>query len=172
MRVSDERRSNPQTRLVALPSSKRSSVHGWPGQARPTAFQGSERHVRPKYSGFLPGRHVIEGYGSYGFRFGGMSHRGSILALPVRHLCLGRDGAGGTCRRRARAGLRRAAGRHRTSADRHGRGTASARPGICARRCTRPASASSRWRQGAAARTYSILLGENRRVAAALIAVA
>lgn len=36
----------------------------------------------PKYSGFLPGRHVIEGYGGGGFRFGGMSHRGSILALP------------------------------------------------------------------------------------------
>ena len=33
-----------------------------------------------KYEGFLPGRHAIEGYGSGGFRFGGMSHRGSILA--------------------------------------------------------------------------------------------
>lgn len=36
----------------------------------------------PKYAGFLPGRHVIEGYGGGGFRFAGMSHRGSILALP------------------------------------------------------------------------------------------
>ena len=35
-----------------------------------------------KYSGFLPGRHVIEGYGDCGFTFAGMSHRGSILALP------------------------------------------------------------------------------------------
>jgi uncharacterized protein len=35
-----------------------------------------------KYEGFLPGRHAIEGYGSGGFRFGGMSHRGSILAAP------------------------------------------------------------------------------------------
>lgn len=35
-----------------------------------------------KYDGFLPGRHEIEAYGSGGFRFGGMSHRGSILALP------------------------------------------------------------------------------------------
>lgn len=32
-----------------------------------------------KYDGFLPGRHPIEGYGAGGFRFGGMSHRGSIL---------------------------------------------------------------------------------------------
>ena len=35
-----------------------------------------------KYDGFLPGRHVIEGYGSGGFSFGGMSHRGSILVAP------------------------------------------------------------------------------------------
>jgi uncharacterized protein len=35
-----------------------------------------------KYDGFLPGRHVIEGYGAGGFSFGGMSHRGSILVTP------------------------------------------------------------------------------------------
>lgn len=35
-----------------------------------------------KYEGFLPGRHPIEAYGAGGFRFGGMSHRGSILAAP------------------------------------------------------------------------------------------
>jgi uncharacterized protein len=34
------------------------------------------------YDGFLPGLHPIEAYGSGGFRFGGMSHRGSILVLP------------------------------------------------------------------------------------------
>jgi uncharacterized protein len=34
------------------------------------------------YDGFLPGLHPIDAYGSGGFRFGGMSHRGSILALP------------------------------------------------------------------------------------------
>lgn len=32
--------------------------------------------------GFVPGAHRIESYGSGGFRFAGMSHRGSILALP------------------------------------------------------------------------------------------
>jgi uncharacterized protein len=31
---------------------------------------------------FLPGRHPIEAYGKGGFFFGGMSHRGSILVLP------------------------------------------------------------------------------------------
>lgn len=32
--------------------------------------------------GFAPGRHAIEGYGGDGFRFAGMAHQGSILALP------------------------------------------------------------------------------------------
>jgi uncharacterized protein len=31
---------------------------------------------------FLPGRHLIESYGNGGFRFGGMSHRGSVLLTP------------------------------------------------------------------------------------------
>jgi uncharacterized protein len=31
---------------------------------------------------FLPGRHQIEGFGKGGFRFGGMSHNGSMLILP------------------------------------------------------------------------------------------
>jgi uncharacterized protein len=35
-----------------------------------------------KYAGFLPGKHAIDGYGQGGFRFAGMSHKGSILALP------------------------------------------------------------------------------------------
>ncbi|MGD9543501.1 MAG: Mth938-like domain-containing protein [Methylocystis sp.] len=32
--------------------------------------------------GYVPGRHRIEEYGGGGFRFADMSHRGSILALP------------------------------------------------------------------------------------------
>jgi uncharacterized protein len=31
---------------------------------------------------FLPGRHLIEGFGNGGFRFGGMSHQGSLLIVP------------------------------------------------------------------------------------------
>jgi uncharacterized protein len=31
---------------------------------------------------FAPGRHQIDAYGRGGFRFAGMSHQGSILALP------------------------------------------------------------------------------------------
>jgi uncharacterized protein len=33
--------------------------------------------------GYVPGRHAIEAYGAGGFRFAGMSHRGSILATPT-----------------------------------------------------------------------------------------
>ena len=36
----------------------------------------------PKYDGFLPGRFPIDSVGAGGFSFGGMSHRGSLLALP------------------------------------------------------------------------------------------
>lgn len=32
--------------------------------------------------GYVPGRHKIDDYGGGGFRFADMSHRGSILALP------------------------------------------------------------------------------------------
>lgn len=36
----------------------------------------------PQREPHFPGRAAIEGYGGGGFRFAGMSHRGSILALP------------------------------------------------------------------------------------------
>ncbi len=41
-------------------------------------MSGPER----RYDGFLPGQVAIEAMGKGGFRFGGMSHRGSLLALP------------------------------------------------------------------------------------------
>jgi uncharacterized protein len=34
------------------------------------------------YDGFVPGRFPIDAYGKGGFRFADMSHRGSLLALP------------------------------------------------------------------------------------------
>ena len=33
-------------------------------------------------AGFVPGRHAVDAYGAGGFRFAGMSHVGSILATP------------------------------------------------------------------------------------------
>ena len=35
-----------------------------------------------RYDGFVPGAFEIEGFGAGGFRFAGMSHRGSIIVLP------------------------------------------------------------------------------------------
>jgi uncharacterized protein len=37
----------------------------------------------PRFDGFVPGRHQIDAFGAGGFRFAEMSHRGSILALPA-----------------------------------------------------------------------------------------
>lgn len=121
-------------------------------------------------AGFVPGRHPIDAYGAGGFRFADMSHRGSILVLP--------------------SGIKAwtpTAGRGLTVDDfapvleESGAiellliGTGSD---------VVPLAEEVRWRlrdagirhdvmqTGAAARTYNILLAENRQVAAALIAVA
>ena len=37
----------------------------------------------PAEQGYVPGRHKVDDYGSGGFRFADMSHRGSIMALPT-----------------------------------------------------------------------------------------
>jgi uncharacterized protein len=125
----------------------------------------------PRYEGFLPGKHIIEGYGDGGFRFAGMSHRGSILALPsgirawnvlrpedisvtslapvfgeaqgqIEHLLIGTGAELRPIDKNLREKLRDAGIRAEPMAT------------------------------AAAARTYTILLGEDRRVGAALIAVA
>jgi uncharacterized protein len=119
--------------------------------------------------GFVPGAHPIDAYGTGGFSFAGMSHRGSILALPsgirawdvaepsqidadslaavfdepegaVEHLLIG-------------TGVRFVPL------------TPALRKALRARGIVGEPMAT-----GAAARTYNILLGEKRRVAAALLA--
>jgi uncharacterized protein len=126
--------------------------------------------IEPKYAGFLPGAHPIEAYGQGAFRFGGMSHRGSILVLPsgirawsavapsditlaalepvfaeekglIEHLLVGTGSDLVPLDKDLRARLRA--------------------EGIVAEPMA----------TGAAARTYNILLNEGRRVAAALLAV-
>jgi len=37
----------------------------------------------PLFDGFVPGRHQLDAFRAGGFRFAGMSHRGSILATPA-----------------------------------------------------------------------------------------
>lgn len=36
-----------------------------------------------KSKGFVPGGHQIDSYGNGGFRFAGMSHKGSVIAMPT-----------------------------------------------------------------------------------------
>jgi uncharacterized protein len=41
-----------------------------------------ERRIGTRFDGFVPVRSTIDAYGNGGFRFGDMSHRGSLLAMP------------------------------------------------------------------------------------------
>lgn len=126
--------------------------------------------IKRIYEGFLPGRHEIEAYGSGGFRFGGISHQGSIIALP--------------------------SGIHAYAAKAPKDVTEEALAPVFAEateidllllgmgEMPIPVGESLRWRfrevrigldvmhTKAAAQTYNILLNEGRRVGAALIAIA
>jgi uncharacterized protein len=122
--------------------------------------------------GFLPGAHTIEGYGAGGFQFGGMSHRGSILALPSGiHAWDVSKPEDLTFEAFARVLAEAKA----TPAIEHlliGTG-ATMLPLFDLRDRLRAAGLRAEpMATAAAARTYSILLGEKRRVGAALLAVA
>jgi uncharacterized protein len=119
--------------------------------------------------GFLPGRHLIDAYGNGGFRFGEMSHRGSILALPSGIQAWPVDDVAGLTAGDLEAVIEEAeaidllllgtgAGVRFVSADIRA-GLKAAGIGLDV------------MQTGAAARTYNILAGENRKVAAALVAV-
>lgn len=120
-------------------------------------------------AGFLPGRHAVEGYGAGGFRFGEMSHRGSILALPSGIHAW--DAA--TPDDLTFAAFARVVAEHE-AIDHLLIGTGAAMlPLFDLRDRLRDAGLHAEpMATAAAARTYSILLGEKRRVAAALLAVA
>lgn len=120
--------------------------------------------------GFLPGQHEIEGYGKGGFRFGGMSHQGSILALPSGIYAWNAAGPEDISIESLSLIFAEPEG-----AIEHlllGTGDAFVLPAKALKE--RFAEAHIRLEPmatGAAARTYSILLGEKRKVAAALLAV-
>lgn len=121
--------------------------------------------------GFLAGQHTVDGYGAGGFSFGGMSHRGSILVLPT-----------GVYRWSATMPsevtedslaelfqLPRGTVEHLLL----GTGTDLIPPAPALRAALKAAGiVADPMATGAAARTYNILLGERRRVACALLAVA
>lgn len=123
----------------------------------------------PRFDGFLPGRHQIDAFGGGGFRFAGMSHRGSILATPAGIRIWPVSAFAGITLETLQPVLDEA-----EAIDFLLIGTA-----------TDIAFIPSGWRErfreagiavegmatGPAARTYNVLVGEDRRVAAALLAV-
>ena len=123
-----------------------------------------------KGAGFLPGRHAIDGYGAGGFQFADMSHRGSIFALPSGIYAwdaVTPDDL--TIDAFARVFVEpKGAIEHLLI------GTGAAMLPLFDLRAElrRRGLAAEPMATGAAARTYSILLGEKRKVAAALLATA
>ncbi|MBF9232391.1 Mth938-like domain-containing protein [Microvirga alba] len=124
---------------------------------------------RRLHDGFVPGRYPIDAYGNGGFRFADMSHRGSILVLP--------SGV------RAWPVVSFEDVNDETLAPIFGEGDAlellllgtgldvAAFPERLRARFREARIGLDVMQTGAAARTYNILLAENRKVGAALIAV-
>lgn len=116
----------------------------------------------------LTGRHSVDGYGAGGFRFGGMSHRGSLLLLPSGVVPWEiEDASAITVASLAGVFAEAAAIDHLligTGAD-----FMPLDPAVT-RACRARKIVAEPMATAAAARTYNIVLGERRRVAAALIA--
>lgn len=118
----------------------------------------------------FPGRAPIDAYGNGGFRFAGMSHRGSILCLPSGIYAWGapRDGVqlslsdfAAVLAERAELGFLLL-----------GTGASQIFPSREIRLAFDAAGLGLEpMSTGAAARTYNVLLAEKRQVAAALLAV-
>jgi uncharacterized protein len=125
--------------------------------------------VNGRPDAYFPGKAAIDGYGAGGFRFAGMSHRGSILATP--------------------SGIRAFAPKSAAEIDAAslapvfaeakdieilligtGRDIVPVAPALRAR-LKDAGIAVDPMPTSAATSTYNVLLGENRKVAAALLAV-
>jgi uncharacterized protein len=121
------------------------------------------------HDGFVPGRFPIDAYGNGGFRFADMSHRGSILILPsgIRAWPVGSvaEITGGTLDPVFAESDALELLLVGTGLD------VAAVPGRLRDRLREAGIRIDVMQTGAAARTYNVLLAENRRVGAALIAV-
>ena len=123
-----------------------------------------------RYDGFVPGRHLIDAYGAGGFRFADMSHRGSILALPSGIRAWDVRSAADFSEAAFAPVLAEAAD---IDVLLIGTGSDPALLPETLRRLFREAGIGvDPMQTGAAARTYNVLAAENRKVAAALVAVA
>lgn len=117
----------------------------------------------------LPGRHLIDAYGGGGFRFADLGHRGSLLCLPSGMWAW----PVATAAELTEAAFDKVA----AEADQidtllvgTGADLAALPRGLRQAMLGRGVTVEP-MSTGAAARTWNVLLGENRRVAAALIAV-
>jgi uncharacterized protein len=123
----------------------------------------------PRYDAFFPGRAPIDAYGNGGFRFADMSHRGSLMLLPSG--IYGWDAADyqDLTERSFERPLAEAA---QIEFLLLGTGvTLRPLPPALARSLRDRGLRVEVMDTGAAARTYNIVLAEDRAVAAALIAV-
>lgn len=122
--------------------------------------------------GFVPGRHLIDAYGAGGFRFAEMSHIGSILATPSG-LRAFEASTPVEITVASLAPLFDEIARSPRSVEIFIVGTGETMAPLSLPVKTRLKEAGLRveaMATGPAARLYNVLLGENRRVAAALIA--
>jgi uncharacterized protein len=122
-----------------------------------------------RYDGFVPGAHLIDAYGAGGFMFAGMSHRGSILALPSG-IRAWQVAAPDAITAEALAPLfAEPAGAVRFLLVGTGKLMALL-PAPARRRLREAGFGVEAMATGAAVSTYNIMLGEKRPVAAALVA--
>lgn len=122
-------------------------------------------------SGFIAGQYSIDGYGTGGFSFGHVSHRGSILMVPEGvHIWSATQPSEITAESLAPV-FATAPGTIDLLLIGTGTDLVPVRPALRAA-LKAVGIVVEPMATGAAARTYNILLGERRRVAAALIAVA
>lgn len=126
----------------------------------------------PRFEGFVPGRHLIEAYGAGGFRFADMGHVGSILATPrgVRAIEVKTlDDIGEATLAPLFAEIAEAPGSIEFVV--FGAGETIARlPPRLAQLMRAKGLRFEAMATGPATRVYNIMLGENRRVAALLLA--
>ena len=124
---------------------------------------------RPFPTGFYPGQAPIDAYGDGGFRFAGMSHRGSLLVLPSGvHAWEVSDAQMLTLESLAHV----LAERDKLEFLLLGTGAAQSFAPAAIRQAFETAGLGlEAMSTGAAARTFNVLLAEGRKVAAALIAV-
>ncbi len=120
--------------------------------------------------GFLPGVHPIDGYGTGGFRFAGMGHRGSILLLPDGIHAWSATMVDEITAESLDPVFRLARGQVELLLVGTGTDLVPV-PAALRQQLKRAGIVAEPMSTGAAARTYNVLLGEGRRVGAALLAL-